>query len=129
MTVEEAIEVSSGFQETTDKALDDVIFLAERMDFLDVQLLRKFYSTGKGFPNDTQPYCFPVLFMEMKVSHKMQLGLEALRKRLDNLVKIGFLEKVSHSNPANYSPIHGKEGVVRALVARFFVINGLTRYL
>ena len=107
MNSEEVIKFSSESQETTDKAVDDVIGLAERMDFLDVQLLRKFYMTGKEFPSDTQPYCFPILYMEMKVSHKMQIGLEALRKRLDNLVSFGFLEKISSSNPSYYAPAQG----------------------
>lgn len=102
---------------------ENILTLAERMDFLDVQLLRKFYSTGKSFPNDTQPFCFPVLYIEMKVSHKMQIGLEALRKRLDNLVKLGLLEKVSHSNPANYMPVRGKENSIRELIKWFFAIN------
>ncbi len=126
---EQSINFSTEIQEASTNLDENVLTLAERMDFLDVQLLRKFYSTGKPFPNDTQPFCFPVLFMEMKVNNKIQIGLEALRKRLDNLVSLGFLEKVVRSNPANYTPVHGKEVEVRALITRFFVINGLMKYL
>ena len=129
MNNENAISVASDFHETKSNPLEDILSLAERMDFLDVQLLRKFYMTTRDFPNDTQPYCFPVLFMEMKVSHKVQIGLEAMRKRLDNLVKLGFLEKVAHSNPANYSPIRGQEQFVRALITKFFVLNGLSKFI
>ena len=77
------------------------ITLAERLDFLDIQLLRKFYMSGKEQPFDLQPYCFPLLYGEMKVNHKIKIGLEALRKRLNNLVKLNLIEKVRHSNPTN----------------------------
>jgi hypothetical protein len=113
-----------------EKDIDEVISdLVDRLDFLDVQILRKFYSTGKDFPFDTQPYCFPVLYKEMKEVHRLKIGLEALRKRLDVLVRFGFLEKVSSSNPANYMPIRGKEMLVRNMIMKFFLVNGLTQFL
>mgnify|MGYP001571124009 FL=1 len=107
----------------------EINFLAEKLDFLDIQLLRKFYSTGKVFPNDCQPYCFPVLYVELKVGRQIKIGLEALRKRLDNLVKLGLLLKVKNSNPANYYPLRGKERFLRAVIMKFFLINGLSKYL
>ncbi len=107
----------------------EINFLAEKLDFLDIQLLRKFYSTGKVFPNDCQPYCFPVLYVELKVGRQIKIGLEALRKRLDNLVKLGLLLKVKNSNPANYYPVRGKERFLRAVIMKFFLINGLSKYL
>jgi hypothetical protein len=103
--------------------------LVERLDFLDIQILRKFYTTGKEFPSDTQPYCFPILYKEMKEVHKLKIGMEALRKRLDVLVRVGFLEKVSSSNPTNYIPVKGKEQLIRAVIMKFFLINGLTKFL
>ena len=106
-----------------------LIDFVERLDFLDVQILRKFYSTGKEFPLDTQPHCFPILFKEMKDNHHLQIGSEALRKRLDNLVRVGFLDKISNSNPTNYMPIAGKEQLVRAMIMKFFLIHGLTKFL
>jgi hypothetical protein len=106
-----------------------VLVLADRLDFLDVQILRKFYMTGKDFPFDTQPYCFPILYREMKQTHRLKIGSEALRKRLANLVRCGFIEKVMRTNPANYSPISGKEKLVRAVVAKFFMIHGLTKFV
>jgi len=105
------------------------MLLAEKLDFLDVQILRKFYMTGKDFPFDTQPFCFPILYREMKDSHRLKIGMEALRKRLNALMKAGFLEKVSGSSPTNYLPIAGKEQLVRAIVTKFFLINGLTKFL
>lgn len=103
--------------------------LVERLDFLDVQILRKFYATGKEFPFDTQPHCFPILYKEMKEVHRIKIGLEALRKRLDILVGCGFLSKIGNSNPTNYIPIKGKEQLVRAVIMKFFLINGLTKFL
>jgi len=110
--------------------LDTILLnLVERLDFIDVQILRKFYTTGKEFPNDTQPYCFPILYKEMKEVHRLKMGMEALRKRLEILVKFGFLGKINNSNPTNYSPIGGKEKMVRAVIMKFFLINGLTKFL
>jgi hypothetical protein len=94
-----------------------------------VQILRKFYATGKEFPFDTQPYCFPILYKEMKEVHRIKIGLEALRKRLDILVRCGFLSKIGNSNPTNYIPVKGKEQLVRAVIMKFFLINGLTKFL
>jgi len=110
--------------------LDTILLdLVERLDFIDVQILRKFYTTGKEFPNDTQPYCFPILYKEMKEVHRLKIGMEALRKRLDVLVKFGFLGKINSSNPTNYSPVNGKEKLVRAVIMKFFLINGLNKFL
>jgi len=108
---------------------DPISNLAERLDFLDVQILRKFYTTGKEFPYGTQPYCFPILFKEMKTSHQLKIGMEALRKRLDNLTRLEFLVKIKHSNPTNYSPVRGKENLVNSIILKFFIIHGLTKFL
>lgn len=102
---------------------------AEKLDFLDIQLLRKFYVTNSPFPYDTQPYCFPLLFKEMREVHKIKIGSEALRKRLDNLTKVGLIDKIRNSNPANYSPVRGRENFVRATIAKFFMLSGLQKYL
>jgi hypothetical protein len=107
----------------------DVSHLVERLDFLDIQILRKFYMTGKEFPSDSQPYCFPILFKEMKTNHHLKIGIEALRKRLDKLVRIGLLTKIKYSNPTSYMPINGKEEIVRVIITKFFLIHGLTQFL
>ena len=112
------------------KGLENVLVdFVDRLDFLDVQLLRKFYATGKDFPLDTQPHCFPILFKEMKDAHHLQIGPEALRKRLDNLVRVGLLDKIKNSNPTNYTPMTGKEQLIRAMIMKFFLIHGLTKFL
>ncbi|MEM5794342.1 MAG: hypothetical protein QXS48_01130 [Candidatus Aenigmatarchaeota archaeon] len=108
---------------------DEILNFIERLDFVDIQILRKFYMTGKEFPNDTQPYCFPLLYSELKNTHHFKIGIEALRKRLNKLVKMNLLIKVKHSNPTSYEPLKGKENFVRAIIIKFFMINGLMKFL
>lgn len=106
---------------------EDLIFsLAQRLDFINIQILRKFYMTGRPFPDDTQPHCFAVLYMEMKSGSRVKMGPEAFRKRLDKLVSMNLLKKVGRTNPANYFPVKGIEQTVRAVVARFMMNNGLS---
>ena len=84
--------------EKNEQASEKINELIEKLDFLDIQILRKFYMTNEKFPNDSQPYCFPILYREMKTQHKIKIGSEALRKRLDTLTKLGLLQKIKHSN-------------------------------
>jgi hypothetical protein len=109
--------------------LDEIISLVERLDFLDIQLLRRFYMCGKEFPFDTQPHCFPILYQEMKTVQKIKIGSEGLRKRLDALVGLGLLNKVGGANPVVYSPQMGRVGFVRGVITKFFLINGLMKFL
>jgi len=138
MTAENLLELKKAEQPEQVLMPEDVLrsdfektalMLAEKLDFLDAQILRKFYITGREFPFDTQPFCFPILYKEMKDSHRLKMCREALRKRLDNLVKTGFLEKVRGSNPINYEPSRGKENLVRAVITKFFLIHGLTKFM
>ncbi len=115
--------------EKNEQASEKINELIEKLDFLDIQILRKFYMTNEKFPNDSQPYCFPILYREMKTQHKIKIGSEALRKRLDTLTKLGLLQKIKHSNPTSYAPIIGKENLIRAIIIKFFVLNGLTKFL
>ena len=105
------------------------MLLADKLDFLDVQILRKFYITGKDFPFDTQPFCFPILYREMKDGHRLKICQEAFRKRLDNLTATGFLGKIRGSNPVNYEPVRDKDRLVRAVITKFFLINGLAKFV
>jgi hypothetical protein len=65
----------------------------------------------------------------MKEVHRLKIGMEALRKRLEVLVRFEFLFKINNTNPTNYSPVGGKEKLVRAVIMKFFLINGLTKFL
>lgn len=103
----------------------EMAFLLERLDFTDIIILKKFYLTGKPFPNDTQPYCFPILYSEMKENNNLRLTKEGLRKRLNSLVKTNLLEKIEGSNPSVYLPKKDKVDFVRKLIKRFFVVSGI----
>lgn len=118
-----------GEQSGIQKDDQELMNLIDRLDLIDVIVLKKFYATGRTFPFDTQPYCFPILFKEMKENNNLKIGNEALRKRLDILVETKFLEKVNNSNPTNYFPINGKENFVRLVITKFFVLNGLNKFL
>jgi hypothetical protein len=127
MEFETFLEEAKSSREGT--IFDEITRLVERLDFLDIQILRKFYVTNKPFPNDSKPWCFPLLFREMKDVHHLKIGLEGFRKRLDKLVRIGLLGKIKHSNPVSYTPIQGKERFVRLVITKFFLIHGLTKFL
>ncbi len=109
--------------------LKEINELAERLDFFDVVILKKFYLGGKDALASTRPYCFPILFREMKNLHKMKIGVEALRKRLKVLTEIGLLVKVNCSNPTNYLPVPEREVFIKAVVTKFFLINGVTKFI
>ncbi len=104
-------------------------FLLERLDFLDILILKKFYLTGNKFPNDVQAYCFPLLYKELTIQNNVKITQEGLRKRLKTLVKLGILEKVKGSNPSIYLPVRGKEEFVRELIKKFFVLHGFENFI
>jgi len=108
------------------QVIDKILNFAETLDFINIQILRKFYATGLAFPNDTQPHVFSLLYMDMKNVHRIPIGMEALRKRVDFLVSVGLLEKVERSNPASYHPVKGLEQSARAVIKRFMMNHGLT---
>jgi len=105
---------------------DSVVSFANKLDFVNIQILREFYATGQSFPNDTMPHVFSMLYMEMRGSQRITVGLEAFRKRMDALVSIGLLKKVAKSSPACYHPVKGIEQSVRAVIKRFMMNNGLS---
>ena len=112
--------------DSNQQVADKILNFAETLDFINIQILRKFYATGLAFPNDTQPHVFSLLYMDMKDVHKISIGMEALRKRVDFLVSVGLLEKVKRSNPASYHPVKGLAQSVRAVIKRFMMNHSLT---
>lgn len=105
------------------------IELAERLDFFDIQILRKFYLNGKEYPFDSQPHCLPILYRDMKLTHQIKVGLNAFRYRINNLVKLGLLERISRSNPAVFAPVGNKGDFIRLIIGKFFLLNGLIKFL
>lgn len=101
----------------------------ERIDFLDVLILKKFYATGREFPNDTQPYCLPILYKEITTQNNVKISLEGLRKRLNSLVNIGLLLKIEKTNPSIYYPVRDKEEFVRKIIVKFFERFGFESFI
>jgi len=134
------VEMGFGENFTQDMKLDEkylnvgfdlksVNELAERLDLTDVLILRKFYFNKRDSTSSTVPYCFPLLYKEMKEVHKMKIGIEALRKRLKVLLDIGLLVKVERSNPSSYLPVEEKTMFVKAVIIKFGLINGFTNFV
>jgi hypothetical protein len=108
--------------------VEKVAIFVENLDFLDILILRKFFSVGEKFPKDTKTYCFPILYEEMKRMNNLKIGREAFRKRLDNLVRLGLLEKIRNSNPTCYLPVKGVEDLVKVIITKFFLMHGLMKF-
>jgi hypothetical protein len=88
------------------------IFL--NFDVIMIKILQKFYFNGNSFPADTTCYYVQQLFSELK-SDGLQINLETLRKRLENLVKLNLIERVD-TYPRIYVPVRDIERVRDLLV-------------
>jgi uncharacterized protein with NAD-binding domain and iron-sulfur cluster len=108
---------------------EETDWLVEKLDFLDILILRKFYITKEEFPNDVRSYCFPLLYKEIKNIQKIKIKSEALRRRLENFTKLNLLEKVKNSNPSVYLPKKGKEIFIKKVITKFLMLSGLKEYL
>ena len=99
----------------------DVASLAERLDRMDVLLLKEFYYTGEPYPHDTTPQILRVL---VNTLHRgsgplARRSYSSIRHRLDNLVALGLIGKVAHSNPASYYPLDWARYPVRRIIQLF----------
>jgi len=99
----------------------DVAGLAERLDRIDILLLRKFYHTGQPYPDDTSCHILRLLVDSVHRSRGplARLSYGAIRYRLDNLVALGLLGKVHRSNPAAYMPLDFLAGPVRRIMVLY----------
>ena len=88
---------------------DDFSFFAD-FDIITVRILQKFY--GGGFvQNDGPLNTFYVQQLHLVLNKEgLKIGMEGLRKKLEFLVRIGFLEKVK-TYPRIYMPIRYVEGI------------------
>jgi hypothetical protein len=85
----------------------DVEALVNRMDREDILLLKEFYHTGFPYPDDTISHVLRLLVDKVR-RRKGPLGklsYSAIRQRLENLVALGLLGKIPHTNPAVYYPL------------------------
>lgn len=94
-------------QEVVEKKEISSIFL--NFDIITLRILYKFYFNDTKFPNDTNCYYLQQLFSELK-SEGFLINSETLRKRLENLVKLKLIEKVS-TYPRVYIPVRDVEKI------------------
>lgn len=85
----------------------DVEALVNRMDREDVLLLKEFYHTGFAYPDDTISHVLRLLVDKVQRGNGplAKLSYSAIRHRLENLVALGLLGRIPHTNPAVYYPL------------------------
>lgn len=106
-----------------------LVNLIERLDKIDIIILKKFYFASKEFPNDLQVYAFPILVKELREIHKVKLTDDAIRKRLKKLSKLGLLEHVENSNPSIFLPKEEAKSFVEELIKQYISYIGLEVFI
>ena len=107
--------------ETEQQSLErsiDVPALAARLDRADILLLREFYVTGQPYPDDTETHVLRLLADRVRRGNGSlaRLSYGAIRRRLENLVSVGLLGRIAHTNPAAYYPLDWAAGPVRKII-------------
>jgi hypothetical protein len=88
------------------------------LDRADILLLREFYLTGRPFPDDTEIHVLRLLADRVRRGNGPlgRLSYGAIRRRLENLVSVGLLGRIAHTNPAAYYPLDWAAGPVRRII-------------
>ena len=99
----------------------DVAALTERLDREDVLLLKEFYCTGRAFPDDIISHVLCLLVDRLKRTDGplARLSYSAIRHRLENLVALGLLGRISQTNPAVYLPLEMMAEPARKIILLF----------
>jgi len=99
----------------------DAAALAGRLDRTDVLLLKEFYHTGMPCPDDTISHVLCLLIDKLKRTDGPlgRLSYGIVRYRLENLVALGLLGKIPHTNPAVYYPLEPIVPSVRRIILLF----------
>ena len=107
-------------QEALTRAID-VPALAARLDRSDILLLREFYVTGQPYPDDATPHVLRLLADRLRRGRGPlgRLSYGAIRHRLENLVAVGLLGRIAHTNPAVYYPLDWAAEPVRRIFLLF----------
>ena len=105
-------------QEVLDRGID-VVALAARLDRPDILLLREFYITGQPYPDDTTSHVLRLLADRLHggAGPLGQLSYGAIRYRIENLVALGLLGRIAHTNPAVYYPLDWAAEPARRIMA------------
>ncbi len=95
--------------------------MASRLDRTDIMLLREFYNTGQPYPDDSISHvlCLLVDRLHRTNGPLSQLSYGAIRYRLENLVNLGLLGKISRTNPTVYYPLDWMVQPVRRIILLF----------
>lgn len=100
----------------------DVAAMAARLDRTDILLLRHFYLTRLPSPHDTQAHVLKILADRLRRGGGLagkRLSYGAIRHRLENLVSLGLLGKIPHTNPKIYYPLDHLVQPVRKVILHF----------
>jgi hypothetical protein len=90
---------------------DDFSFFAS-FDITMIKIIQKFYGDGLDpVSGNLNTFCTQQLYRLLR-EEGLKISLEGLRKKLDFLVKIGFLEKVK-TYPRIYMPVNSIEKIER----------------
>ena len=104
-------------QQSLERSID-VPALAARLDRADILLLREFYLTGRPYPDDMDSHVLRLLADRLRRGRGplARLSYGAIRRRLENLVSVGLLGRIAHTNPAAYYPLEWATGPVRKII-------------
>jgi len=108
----------------------DVAAIAAKLDRIDVLLLRQFYYVRGSSSRSTAPQILKLLVDKLQRDAGLvgtTLSYSAIRRRLNNLVALGLLKEMAHTNPKSYWPHDHLVGQVRRLIFYFAAeLVGLT---
>jgi hypothetical protein len=95
--------------------------LVDRLDREDILLLKEFYHTGFPYPDDTISHVLRLLVdkVHRRNGPLEKLSYSAIRHRLENLVALGLLGKIPHTNPAVYYPLDIMAEQVKRIILLF----------
>ena len=90
--------------------------LLDRLDSIDIRILKKFYMAGPK-PHDLSPYVQITLTNELRKSGVI-LSVKAVALRVNKLVDLGFVNN-SKTTPRVYLPKEELKPFVRKLIATY----------
>jgi hypothetical protein len=106
-----ALNISEKKLEKKELTKEDFSFFAN-FDIITVRIIQKFYGKTLN-PLDSEINCYTVQQLWVILNREgLKIGLEGLRKKLEFLVKVGFLEKV-RTYPRIYMPLRDIEKIKR----------------
>jgi hypothetical protein len=107
---DEKISLKTEIEEEKSKLTKEDFSFFANFDIVTVRILQKFYSSSLD-PLNKDINCFYVQQLQkILLGEGLKINLESLRKKLEFLVKIGFVEKVD-TYPRVYIPLRDVEKI------------------